>query len=191
MPIDGEQARALALVGMPGSGKTVCASHLESLGYFQLRFGGVVEDEVRDRGLAVNPKNERIIREELRDKHGMAAMATISMPKLKAALEDHSHIVIDGLYSFSEYKVLQAELGVPMVVVAIVANRHLRYERLATRPIRPLTTHEAEQRDITEIETIEKGGPIAIADYTLLNNGSSDTLLGKLDRLLDSLRFRA
>lgn len=191
MALEAGNARALALVGMPGSGKTVCAKHLESLGYFQLRFGGVVEGEVRDRGWTVNPENERIVREELRGKHGMEAMAIISLPKLKSALETHSHIVIDGLYSFSEYKVLKEELGVPMVVVAIVATRQLRYERLSARPIRPLTFEEAERRDIQEIETLEKGGPIAIADYTLLNDDTPDALLNNLDDLLNKLGFRS
>ena len=188
--MDAERVRALALVGMPGSGKTVCAEHLEKLGYFQLRFGGVVEGEVRDRGWAVNPENERIVREELREEHGMAAMAIISLPKLKDALQDHSHIVIDGLYSFSEYKILHQELGVPMVVVAIVAPRQLRYERLAKRPIRPLTSEEAERRDMQAIETLEKGGPIAIADYTLLNNDTTAAILRQLDDLLATLEFQ-
>jgi len=190
MPINTDLPRALALVGMPGAGKTVCAKHLETLGYFQLRFGGVVEGEVRNRQWDVTPENERIVREELREKHGMAAMAIISLPKLKDALESHSHIIIDGLYSFSEYKILQAQLGVPMVVVAIVAPRQLRYQRLSTRPDRPLTPEEAQRRDIQEIETLEKGGPIAIADYTLTNNGATNDLLADLDTLLDELHFQ-
>jgi len=190
MAIDTNHTRALALVGMPGAGKTLCAHHLEELGYFQLRFGGVVEGEVRKRDWDVNPENERIVREELRAEYGMAAMAKVLLPQLQSALDDHSHIVMDGLYSFSEYKVLHEELGVPMVVVAIVASRQLRYERLSSRPIRPLTPQEAEQRDIQEIETLEKGGPIAIADYTLLNNTSAEDLLVQLDSLLELLGFR-
>jgi len=189
MPFDTDLPRALALVGMPGAGKTVCAKHLEELGYFQLRFGGVVEGEVRDRGWDVTPDNERIVREELRAEHGMAAMAIISLPKLQTALENHSHIIIDGLYSFSEYKILNKQLGVPMVVVAIVATRQLRYERLSNRDDRPLTPEEAERRDIQEIETLEKGGPIAIADYTLTNDGSTEDLLKDLDNLLQALKF--
>ena len=59
--------KALALVGMPGAGKTICAEHLARRGFFTLRFGAVVVDEVRRRGLEVNPSNERIVREELRD----------------------------------------------------------------------------------------------------------------------------
>ena len=184
-----EEPRALILVGMPGSGKTLCARHLENRGYFQLRFGAVVENEVRRRGWELNPANERIVREELRGQHGMAAMARLSLPALQAALQQHQRIVIDGLYSFSEYKMLREELGAPLVLVAIVAARHLRYERLASRLIRPLTPAEAQQRDVQEIEKLEKGGPIAMADYSLLNDGPPEDLLERLDDLLDRLRF--
>ena len=184
-----KQPRALALVGMPGAGKSLCAQHLESEGYFQLRFGAVVENEVRRRGWELNPANERIVREELRGQHGMAAMARLSLPTLKTALQQHQRIVVDGLYSFSEYKLLREELGAPLALVAIVAARHLRYQRLASRLIRPLTPAEAQQRDAQEIEKLEKGGPIAMADYTLLNDGPPENLLKQLDDLLDRLRF--
>lgn len=181
--------RALALVGMPGAGKTICAEYLRGRGYFTLRFGAVVVDEVRRRGWDVNPANERVAREELRERHGMAAMAIISLPKLQEALKRHRCIIIDGLYSFSEYKLLVEELGAPLILLAIAAPRHLRYERLSSRPERPLTPAEARERDIREIEALEKGGPIAMADYTLVNDGASSELLRQLDSLLDSLGF--
>ena len=117
----------------------------------------------------------------------MAAMALISLPKLRAALSRHGSIVIDGLYSFSEYKLLVNKLGAPLVLIAIAAPRHLRYQRLATRAERPLTAREASDRDIQEIEKLEKGGPIAIADYTLINDDTPVTLLAQLDALLGSL----
>ena len=184
-----DQPRALALVGMAGAGKSLCAQHLDAKGYFTLRFGGVVIDALQRRGLTVNSENERIVREDLRSEHGMAAMAVISLPRLRDALRKHSHIIIDGLYSFSEYKYLREHLGVPLVLVAIVAPRHTRYARLEARTERPLTCAEAQQRDVLEIENLEKGGPIAIADYTLQNDGSPAALLGALDQLLDRLGF--
>ena len=184
-----QRPRAIALVGMPGAGKTVCADHLKRLGFLTLRFGAVVVDEVRRRGWEVNPANERIVREELRAQHGMAAMALISLPKLRAALSRHGSIVIDGLYSFSEYTLLVDQLGAPLVLVAIAAPRHLRYQRLATRAERPLSASEASERDIQEIEKLEKGGPIAIADYTLVNDDTPANLLVMLDVLLESLDF--
>ena len=184
-----ERPRALALVGMPGAGKTVCAGHLRRKGYFTLRFGAVVVDEVRRRGWALSPANERVAREELRAAHGMAAMALISLPKLQAALKRHQCVIIDGLYSFSEYRLLLDRLGAPLVLVAVAAPRHLRYQRLAARLERPLNARQARERDIQEIESLEKGGPIAMADYTLLNDRAPADLLGQLDALLESLAF--
>ena len=178
---------ALALVGMPGSGKTLCADHLRSRGFVHFRFGGIVVDEVQRRGLAVNPKNEQLVREELRAIEGMNAIAQRALPHLKQALSRHDILVIDGLYGFGEYMLLHETLGARIIVVAIVSARHLRYERLAQRPERPLSRHEAEARDFREIETLEKGGPIAIADYTLLNNAAPDDLLRALDALTDRL----
>lgn len=179
--------RTLALVGMPGAGKTLCAKHLESCGYYQFRFGGIVTDEVERRGWEINPENERIVRMELREAEGMDVMAKRALPQLNEALQEHETIVIDGLYSFSEYKTLRTAFHERMIVVAITAPRHLRYERLATRPDRPLTAQQAQRRDWQEIETMEKGGPIAIADYTLVNDGSSEDLLQALDTLLVTL----
>lgn len=181
--------RALALVGMPGSGKTICAEHLAGRGFFSLRFGAVVVDEVASRGWAINPENEGIVREELREEHGMAAMAVISLPKLRTALASQRNVIIDGLYSFSEYRLLNRELGAPLTLVAIVAPRHLRYQRLASRPVRPLTPADAQVRDMQEIERLEKGGPIAMADYTLVNDRSPSALLRQLDELLGELAF--
>ncbi|MCY4147394.1 MAG: AAA family ATPase [Chloroflexi bacterium] len=184
-----EQSRTLALVGMPGAGKTVCAEYLAERGYWTLRFGGLVVDEVRRRGWLVNAENERVVREDMRDRHGMAAMAALSLPRLQAALAEKRNIVIDGLYSFSEYQLLRRELGAPLLLLAIVAPRHLRYQRLANRPVRPLNAEQALQRDTREIERLEKGGPIAMADYTLLNAGGAAQLLAQLDALLERLDF--
>ena len=181
--------RALALVGMPGAGKTICAQHLARRGYWTLRFGGLVVAEVQRRGWQVNPRNEQTVREELRAQHGMAAMAALSLPRLQGALAQQRNIVIDGLYSFSEYQLLRRQLPAPLLLLAVAAPRHLRYQRLASRPSRPLTPEQALQRDIREIERLEKGGPIAMADYTLLNDGAAADLLRALDTLLQQLRF--
>ncbi len=184
-----QSPHALALVGMPGAGKTLCAAHLQALGFAHFRFGKIVVDEVERRGLPINPVNERMVREELRAKEGINTIAQRALPHLKTALNQHRRLVIDGLYGFGEYKLLHAELGARMVVVAIISARHLRYERLARRPERPLTPAEAEERDFNEIEKLEKGGPIAIADYTLLNNRGPDELLRELDTLRKAIRF--
>lgn len=184
------QPRVLALVGMPGAGKTMCAAYLADRGFFQFRFGGIVTDEVARRQIALNPQNEQLVREEIRANEGMDAIARRALPLLRDALSRHNSIVIDGLYSFSEYKTLQPAFAGEMIVVAVTAPRHVRYARLSQRPERPLTAEEAERRDFQEIENLEKGGPIAIADFTLVNAGDPTALFAELDKLLASLSFR-
>ncbi len=172
---------------MPGTGKTLCAQHLQQQGFFQFRFGGIVVDEVVRRGWAVNPHNEQIVREELRANEGMDVMAKRALPALTEALTSHDCVIIDGLYSWSEYKTLTRELGAELYVIAIVSTRRDRYARLSDRPERPLTWEEAEARDYREIEVLEKGGPIAMADFTLVNDRDAAMLLAQLDTIVASL----
>ena len=56
-----------------------------------------------------------------------------------------------------------------------------RYRRLANRKIRPLSEAEAMSRDIAEIENLHKGGPIALADYLIVNDADEKSLLDKLE----------
>ncbi|MCS7072357.1 MAG: hypothetical protein NZM00_12695, partial [Anaerolinea sp.] len=65
-----------------------------------------------------------------------------------------------------------------------------RYSRLAARSERPLTPEEAERRDYQEIEMIEKGGPIALADHFIVNDGTEAELLAALDALVARLGLR-
>jgi dephospho-CoA kinase len=176
----------VATVGMCGSGKSVAGERLEALGFVKIYFGGLTIEEVRRRGLAVNEKNERAVREELRRTHGMGAFAVLSLLKIEALLGEGKRVLIDGLYSFSEYKILKEKYAENLLVVAVFTPRALRYERLARRAERPLTMAEAVSRDHAEIENIEKGGPIALADYTIVNGGSREELIRQLDRILSS-----
>ena len=40
---------------------------------------------------------------------------------------------------------------------------------------------------MAEIETLEKGGPIAMADYTIVNSGSPEALEAAVDGLIDAI----
>ncbi|MEL6152076.1 MAG: AAA family ATPase [Chloroflexota bacterium] len=175
---------AIAFVGMPGSGKSVCSGYMAAQGFFMYRFGQIVVDEVARRGLSLNPMNERIVREDIRQQEGINAIAQRSLQPLQAALDDHDVIIIDGLYGFGEYKLLLQSLEARLVLIAVFTPRHLRYARLTTREERPLTEDEARTRDYREIENLEKGGPIAIADYTIVNDGTAETLIERLNSLL-------
>ncbi len=163
----------VALVGMPGSGKSEAAAMFSSRGYAIVRFGDITEEEIRARGLAQNPSNERLVRQDLRAKYGMAAYAVRSAPRIDAALKA-GPVVADGMYSWEEYLELKKRYGDSLITVALWAPPRLRYQRLAARKVRPLTGDEARLRDRAEIEELNKGGPIAMADHAILNDGNID-----------------
>jgi dephospho-CoA kinase len=171
---------------MPGSGKSLIVDYFKQRGWQVIHFGEITMHELKTRGLHSNETNERIIREELRKTHGMDAYAKLLLSEIKKALSV-GPTVIDGLYSWAEYKFLRQKLENQMLVIAVFTPRPLRYERLSRRLVRPLSSREAELRDFAETENLEKGGPIAMADYTILNDGSEEDLFSTVDRLLATL----
>lgn len=180
----GSAQRVIAVVGLAGTGKSeVVRLITEALPFTVVYFGGVVMEEVERRGLEVNPTNERTVREDLRATHGMAAMATLSLPKINAALERGENVLIDGLYSFAEFEVLTAA-GLPLATIAVHADRAVRAERLSKRPTRPLTRAEMDARDDAEIRNLDKAPPIVLADRHVLNNGDMAALKDRVLTLI-------
>ncbi len=188
--------KIVAIVGMPGAGKSEVAGEFKKRGYQYLRFGQITLDEIKKRGLEPTEENERPIREELRKKYGPGAFATLNIPKFDEALKT-GNVVGDGLYSWSEYKILKDKYGENLIVVAVYASPKLRYERLAGRAARhgedpklkyrSFTPEASKARDFAEIENIEKGGPIAMADYTILNIGTIDELRTETEKIFDEI----
>jgi len=164
----------IAIVGLTGSGKSEVTKAFVERDYQLVYFGGVTMAELKKRGLEANEINERAVREQLRAELGMSAYAQLNAPNIKELL-DKGSVVIDGLYSWEEYTFLK-ELFANLKVVAVYAPPQIRYQRLAKRAVRPLTTEEAASRDYSEIEKLHKAGPIAMADQTFINIGSSDEL---------------
>jgi dephospho-CoA kinase len=97
-------------------------------------------------------------------------------------------VVIDGLYSWEEYLCLKNHYGEDFYLVAVVSAPQKRYERLKDRTRRGLTWEEAASRDKAEIENLNKGGPIAMADYTIINEFSIENLQEEVERIVMELK---
>jgi dephospho-CoA kinase len=179
--------KVVAIVGMTGAGKSEVARVFEGHGFRKVRFGDITDEELKNRGLEPNEENERYIRERLRTKHGMRAYAKLNLPRIESLLKE-SNVVVDGLYSWEECILLKKCYGEKLSVLAVWASPATRYARLARRVERPLTLEEAASRDKSEIEHINKGGPIAMADFTILNAASLEELKRETERVLSALK---
>jgi len=177
----------VAIVGMAGAGKSAVSGVFEKNGFTRIRFGDVTDEEVKKRGLELNEKNERYVRELLRREHGMAAYARLNLPRIDTALKD-SDVVIDGLYSWEEYAFLKTYYGENLYLVAVWTSPSTRYARLTGRLNRRLTLEEAANRDTAEIENTDKGGPIAMADFTIINESSLENLTGQTERIIAKIK---
>ncbi|MBS1266330.1 MAG: hypothetical protein MAG795_00297 [Candidatus Woesearchaeota archaeon] len=185
----------IAVVGMCGCGKSLAAEIFKEQGYEYVRFGQAVIDEVMRRGLKVNEKNERNVRESMRKEHGMAAMAKFLIPIFDKLLEENN-VVADGLYSWEEYLLLKEKYQDQLIILGIYASPKTRYKRLANRILkkndkkainRPTTPKQSESRDYSEIENLNKAGPIAMADYLVVNEGTEKQLKQKVLNLIEKL----
>ena len=179
--------KVIAVVGMTGSGKSEVARMFNENGFAMVRFGDVTDEELKKQGLPLTEENERPVREAFRKKHGMAAYAILNLPRIDAALKTSS-TVVDGLYSWEEYTHLKEYYGDSLVIVAVYSSPKMRYTRLGSRKIRPLTLEEAESRDHAEIENMNKGGPIVMADYTVINEYSFDDLKQQVEEIIRRLK---
>ena len=179
----------IAVVGMSGAGKSVVVDEITQNGIPKVHFGNMIYREMAKRGIEITPETQTEFRRMIRETEGKDWVVRQAIAEIKDLISaGQKRIVLDGLYSWTEYRILKHEFpGDELVVIAVVAPRALRYERVAKRPERPFNAQEIRERDYSEIEHVEKGGPIALADYYILNDGDLAGLKSKLHTILKEI----
>lgn len=184
--------KILAVVGMSGSGKSVAVEYLTEKGVPKVYFGGMIYKEMEKRGIerTSDGESEKDFREMIRKTEGKDWVVRQAIKETNDLISaGQKRVVLDGVYSWTEYKILKQEFPGELVFVAVVAPKRLRYERVGEREFRPLSQEEIRKRDYAEIEGIEKGGPIAMADYFILNDEGVEKMYENLEKILKKEDF--
>lgn len=185
-----DNVKLVAFVGLPGAGKSSAVEYLTGKGHPKVYFGGIIYQAMRDAGVDITWESQQKFREEIREKEGNDFVVRRAIKQIDDLIgAGQRRIVLDGLYTWTEYKVLKHEFPGELTVVAVVAPRHLRHRRLTKRTERPMTEKEATERDWVEIEHLEKGGPIAIADHYVINDGDLARLQEQITHILFHISF--
>jgi dephospho-CoA kinase len=177
---------------MCGSGKSTAIDYLTERGIPKVYFGGIIYKAMAEAGVerSEDGESEKKFREEIRAKEGKDFVVNRAIKEAKDLIAaGQKRIILDGVYSWTEYNILRKEWPTEMTVIAVIAPKALRRKRLAERPDRPFDAKAAAERDRSEIENLEKGGPIAIADYYLDNSGDVKTLHENFAKLLKEIEF--
>lgn len=177
--------KLIAVVGMAGSGKTIATDYLEQKGWNKIYFGGLIYDKMKEENIEITPESQKIFRENLRKQYGMKAVAYLLKEKIEKSYKENN-TVLDGLYSWDEYTYLKNEFK-NLILICICSDKKLRYNRINNRKSRPFNEKEIIDRDTSEIENLAKGGPIAIADYYILNNKTIEDYEKRLNEILESI----
>lgn len=166
--------------------------YLTEKGYPKVYFGGMIYKEMEKRGIArtEDGESEKKFREEIRRTEGADWVVRQVVSEVRDLIAaGQKRIILDGVYSWTEYKTLKHEFPGCLTFVAIVVDKKLRYDRVAVRPERAFDGEAIRERDRSEIENLEKGGPIVAADYYILNNGTVEDVRKDVDRILKEISF--
>ena len=182
--------KLIAIVGMSGSVKSIATDYLEKNNWKKIYFGGITYKLMAEAGIERTPDghSEKEFRENLRKEHGPECYAKFLEPEIREALKTQN-VVLDGLYSWYEYKYLIEKFS-NLQLVCIVIDKNIRYERIASRKDRAFDKEAVIYRDNSEIENLAKGGPIAYADYYLLNNGNLDKYIERLTEIIEQINIK-
>lgn len=151
------------VVGMPASGKSIAQEYAVTEGYPYFSTGDIVRSEVKSRRLTPGPEVMAEVSTELRGADGMG----VTRIALRKALEQQAPVVfLEGMRSWPEIELIRKQAEA--VVVAFVAPRPLRRQRIISRG-RPDDSPAAfDERDLREID-YGTSVPIALADAYVLN----------------------
>jgi dephospho-CoA kinase len=172
----------IVVVGMPGAGKSIARMYAEKNQIPYFATGDRVREEVRQRGLVPNPEIMARVSDELRGKDGLGVTRLV----LQAARQSGASLVfLEGMRSWPEIELVRQE-GCA-VVIAIVAPRKLRLDRIRSRGRSDDAPERFAHRDQREID-YGAAIPIALADAYLLNTGTLEEADETLDAMVTKIR---
>lgn len=182
--------KIIAVVGMPGSGKSTMLDYMQSKGVSFFNMGDVVTKiEPEKRGITqISEQIEHSIRTELREKLGPAAIAIRTAEEVKNRYKGAKVVAIGGIHSPAELDHFKKEFGSDLFIVCIDCREATRLERLKKRGYRSLDEkafwHREEWEHSVGIDTV-----MSAANVHLSNEGDPASLIKQTEELMKKLKL--
>jgi len=166
------------VTGMPAAGKNIAGQYAREHKYPLFSTGDFVRAEIRKRGVSGDPEMSAKISTEMRGQDGLG----VTRMAVAEALKTKSDVVfLEGIRSWPEVEWVRSQADCN--VVAVVAPRKARLERVKKRGREDDSAQHFDLRDQREIE-YGVAVCIALADAYVRNAGTIEDALDQLDRIV-------
>lgn len=177
--------KIVAVVGMPGSGKSLGIEFFASMDFRVLGLGDMVRERANELGVQINAKTLANIANEGRRLHGDEVWAQKLVSRIKKdrleLAKKFQGIVLDGARSLTELALIEKELDSNIVIISIHASQNTRFERMKSRGRGddPEGEQTFRNRDTRELN-YGLGNLVSLSHFMVINQGSKRELMAKL-----------
>jgi len=177
-----KRPRLIGLTGTNGAGKGEAAAYLEKKGYIYFSLSDVIREKLKEDGLEASRDN--LIRKgnDLRKQGGPDILARLVMDRVRG------RAVIDSIRNPKEVEYLKKQRR--FILIAIDAPAAIRFERVqkrgrdeSARTLAEFVRKEAEENG-SDAAGQQLRGCLALADRTIINDGTLEELGRQLEELL-------
>lgn len=170
--------KIFVVVGMPASGKNTARIYAEARGIPYFATGDIVRNEIRKRSLEHDAVAAAAVSTELRGADGLG----VTRLALAIAMESPADILfMEGMRSQPEIELIRANAA--CAVIAFLAPRQLRLQRIISRQRPDDSPQLFGERDLREIE-YGAAVPIVLADEYILNTGTLEEALEQINQII-------
>jgi len=180
---------AVAVCGMPGSGKGEFAKIIADNGIPVRSMGDMVRAEVKLRGLEGNPNVFGEVAADLRAKFGEEVLAIRLADEVTELMKTHPIVMIEGMRGTAEFQIFNSRWAPRFSSVAITANPEVRFQRTQSRG-----RSEDGDREQFQIREAREAGwglysLIEQADYQINNESTLEDLVISANSWLTKFRI--
>ncbi|HOI77693.1 MAG TPA: AAA family ATPase [Methanofastidiosum sp.] len=168
----------IAIVGMPGSGKSEFVNIALSYGYRFISMGDIVREETLKRGYLLEESGK--VAQILRDKEGLDIIAILTLDRISETQD--GKFLIEGIRGIKEIERFRNEID--FFLVGIHTSPRIRFERLKNRGRAddPKTFEDFYKRDLRELSW-GLGEAFALSDVIIDNNGTFEDFRSNIDKV--------
>ncbi len=177
----------IGITGTDGAGKGTVVDYLvKHKGFAHYSARAIWIEELTKRGEEATRANMRLIANEMREKYGNDFLITYYLQKIQEDGTDKE--IIESIRTVAEATTLKAHGG---ILIAVDADERVRYERVQGRrsetdqvSFEQFRAHEELEAHDPNPHGMQKQKVIAMADYTIMNNGSIKELYQSIEATL-------